>query len=511
MKAGAAAGRSAGAGLPGGAARAPLTTGTMAAGFLAAFLLFGLVAIALRGPYVDEFWTMVFADPALSMREAWRMWSSDRGHPVGYVLAMRGYAELVPQSVMAGRLFNLAPLALFLMVAGRACRAPGEREFVIPFALLSLSLFFAIERFADQRSYFTAAMLLASIVVLARSAFAGSGRRVDRVMLIVLAGAAGAVHYAMALAILAVLAAASLSHLAGRRRGPAIWTAAAAASTAIAIALSLANAAGYEDIPQPYTVSMASFALYLAVALLGAALANPLLSLLALREVAGAPSRWRGLARDWRAALATRRGGAVLALAFVVVGYALLNALTHILLIRQIMAVAFVAVAVIAAFCARLDLRRMAPAILGVSIASMAISTVLVARQSHFLAAVPYLRERQAGCDTYRVAARFPEEVVDYPAEENTRQRHRAIARGYAYVAARGLLRLEPERSRRPFDARCGGAVWIARLYLPPDADLREVLGKLGMPVGEAAARGARLRSFDGATVIDIPPSTRAD
>lgn len=484
-----------------------IVSGKAALAFIAIFLIAGVVATVTRGPYIDEFWTMVFADPANSLPAAWKMWSGDRGHPIGYVMAMRGYAEFIPQSVVAGRLFNLIPLAVFLLVALRFYRLPDFGNFVLMFGLLSLSLYFSIERFADQRSYFSAVMFLASIIVLVHGSFVGFGSKGDRALLIGLAILAGFTHYAIALAAIAVLVSGVVSHLAGGRKNIAAWISAGALGTAAAIGLSLANAAGYEEILPPYSVSMTSFAGHLAAALLIAALANPLLSLLAIRGIATLPQGWRDLPRNWRAILATPWGCAALALAFVVVGFTVLNALTHILVVRQTMAVSYIALALVATSCAHLKLRPMAWTVVSVSIFSIAISTALVARQDNFLAAVSYLKDQQASCDDYRIFPRFPEQIVEYRAKENARQRHEAISLGYAYVASKALLRLEPETSVAPFDPRCGGAVWIQRLYLSPSANSAELIRKLGLTIGEADARRARLRAFDGAAVIEIPPT----
>ena len=133
-----------------------LTPTVIAATGLAAILALAAVDAALRGPWLDEFWTLELSDtrkglPAL----VWNGWMRDAHPPVFNAWATL-LASLGITSIPAGRLVsNLLAAGLMILAAFRLSRrTAGQAAFAAALLLLTLSLPQAMESFAVYRSYF---------------------------------------------------------------------------------------------------------------------------------------------------------------------------------------------------------------------------------------------------------------------------------------------------------------------------------------------------------------------
>ena len=143
--------------------------------FIAATGLIALLAIAsanaaLRGPWLDEFWTLHLSDNHDGLAALIRNgWLRDTHPPVFNAWATL-LASLGVTSIPAGRLVtNLLAAGLMILAAWRLSRRmPELAGFNAVLLLLTLSLPQTIEAFATYRSYFWQIAALGTLVMVAR-------------------------------------------------------------------------------------------------------------------------------------------------------------------------------------------------------------------------------------------------------------------------------------------------------------------------------------------------------
>ena len=188
--------------------RQDLLTPTMiAAAGVCAILVVAGIGAALRGPWLDEFWTLELSDsrkglPAL-IRDGWMR----DAHPPVFNAWATLLASLGITSIPAGRLVsNLLAAGLMILAAFRLSRrAPGQAGFAAALLLLTLSLPQAMEFFALYRSYFWQMTAIATLALVARHVAATKAdldwrRDLDLAAIAVLATAASiGLHYVGAL------------------------------------------------------------------------------------------------------------------------------------------------------------------------------------------------------------------------------------------------------------------------------------------------------------------------
>ncbi len=184
-----------------------LTPIVIAAAGLTVILALAIVDAALRGPWLDEFWTLELSDsrnglPAL-IREGWMR----DAHPPVFNAWATLLASLGMTSIPAGRLVsNLLAAGLMILAAFRLSRrTPGQAGFAAAFLLLTLSLPQAMEAFAIYRSYFWQIAAVGTLALVARHVAATKAdldwrRDLDVAAIAVLATAASiGLHYVGAL------------------------------------------------------------------------------------------------------------------------------------------------------------------------------------------------------------------------------------------------------------------------------------------------------------------------
>jgi hypothetical protein len=188
--------------------RQDLLTPTMIAAVgICAILVIAGIGAALRGPWLDEFWTLELSDaskglPAL-IRDGWMR----DAHPPVFNAWATLLASLGITSIPAGRLAsNLLAAGLMILAAFRLSRrTPGQAGFAAALLLLTLSLPQAMESFALYRSYFWQMTAIGTLALVARHVAATKAdldwrRDLDLAAIAVLATAASiGLHYVGAL------------------------------------------------------------------------------------------------------------------------------------------------------------------------------------------------------------------------------------------------------------------------------------------------------------------------
>ena len=215
-----------------------------AAGVCAILVIAGIDA-ALRGPWLDEFWTLELSDRTKGLSALIRDgWMRDAHPPIFNAWATL-LASLGIDSIPAGRLVsNLLAAGLMILAAFRLSRrTPGQAGFAACLLLLTLSLPQAVESFALYRSYFWQMTAIGTLVLVARHVAATKAdldwrRDLDLAAIAVLATAASiGLHYIGALfGGLLAGAIAVCAFVRGLRRWTILVLAAAALSSLFVIA-----------------------------------------------------------------------------------------------------------------------------------------------------------------------------------------------------------------------------------------------------------------------------------
>jgi len=142
----------------------------VAAAAIGLILAFAAADAALRGPWLDEVWTLELSDTSNGLRALVRDgWLRDT-HPPAFNAWATLLASLGITSIPAGRLAsNLLAAALMIVAAWRLSRrAPGQAGFNTVLLLLTLSLPQAMESFAVYRSYFWQIAAIGTLALVAR-------------------------------------------------------------------------------------------------------------------------------------------------------------------------------------------------------------------------------------------------------------------------------------------------------------------------------------------------------
>lgn len=187
--------------------RALITPTVIAALGVSGILVIAGIGAALRGPWLDEFWTLELSDSrnglAALIRDGWMR----DAHPPVFNAWATLLASLGITSIPAGRLVsNLLAAGLMILAAFRLSRRmPEQAGFAAALLLLSLSLPQAVESFALYRSYFWQMAAIGTLALVARHVAAAKAdldwrHDLDLVAIAVLATAASiGLHYVGAL------------------------------------------------------------------------------------------------------------------------------------------------------------------------------------------------------------------------------------------------------------------------------------------------------------------------
>jgi hypothetical protein len=125
------------------------------AGMFAALVIVGVVvAAALRGPWLDEFATLWYSDPNLSLATLLdTRWVAESNLPAFYAL-VRLWSAVAGDDIFVLRLVNLLP---FIFLVGwfpwAWFRRPAHRDFLLAYAVLAFSNRFLTGYFPELRGY----------------------------------------------------------------------------------------------------------------------------------------------------------------------------------------------------------------------------------------------------------------------------------------------------------------------------------------------------------------------
>ena len=229
--------------------RQDLLTPTMIAAVgVCAILVTAGIGAALRGPWLDEFWTLELSDasrglPAL-IRDGWMRDAHPPVFNAGRPCWPRSASPRSPPDAWSS---NLLAAGLMILAAFRLSRrTPGQAGFAAALLLLTLSLPQAMESFTHYRSYFWQMTAIATLALVARHVAATKAdldwrRDLDLAAITVLATAASiGLHYVGALfGGLLASAIAVCAFARGLRR----WAALTLATTALSSLFVLASVA----------------------------------------------------------------------------------------------------------------------------------------------------------------------------------------------------------------------------------------------------------------------------
>ena len=195
-----------------------------------AFVLIGMVTLAiwaawLRGPWLDEFWTLWLSQHDLPLAETLRdRWLIDV-HPPFFVGLNWLAQPLIGDSILIRRLANFVPLSMTLLFAAAICkRYYRNRNFTTVFVIMALTSPIAAYNITEIRSYFTQICGMMSLIVCLHSMLMlEEGQRVQDNRLLALAACALIflclnLHYVTAVVATSIVATSGLGLLVRRHK-----------------------------------------------------------------------------------------------------------------------------------------------------------------------------------------------------------------------------------------------------------------------------------------------------
>jgi len=427
----------------------------------------------LRGPWLDEFWTLHFSDDSDGLRALMRDgWLRDTHPPVFNAWATL-LGALGVDSIAAGRVVsNLLAAALMGLAALRfARRQPDQAGFIAVLVLLTLSLSQAMEAFVTYRSYFWQMAAVAMLVMVARHV--ASTRRdlrprddVDLILFAIVAIAASiGLHYVGGLLGALLAAATFLCALArGLRRWAILILVTAAVSGLFMLATAIVQAPRWAaELDHSWIDTPLLEALVVPLALIGAAILHN-------------PVAFVGLWADRRTFLVRDRPFLVVIASALVAGIALvlgLHAVMPIVIDRYLFAVPVLTCALMAAAAAPLAGDRAMFALLAlVSVAATAMNLADSGIKPLWRANAQLIAGIADGCPTTRVYAASGWALG--PAAETlaARREDPVFERAYRALADEHGYRVsfigQNDRARAT-PGRCPVLLWIE--HTPNDAE----------------------------------------
>ena len=328
-------------------------------GSIAVILLVMAADAALRGPWLDEFWTLELSDPGRGLSALVSDgWLRDT-HPPAFNLWATLLSSLGINAIPWARLASNLPAAGLMIWAAVSFsrRIPGTRSYHLAMSLLVLALPLSVEAFANYRSYFWQIASLASLAAVTRHVVATpvdlDFRRDLGLAAISILAVFGsmALHYVGAIFGGLLAAAVFFTALArGHWRWAMLVSVTGVAAFVQVVAVAFLQARNWAVDLDHSWIEASSIALAVAVpvALVVAALANNLVPLAALWP---GSRRWTASERTFVALLA-----GVLGLGTIVV--LVIDAFRPIMVDRYLFAVPVLVCAIMAAMAAKLDRAR---------------------------------------------------------------------------------------------------------------------------------------------------------
>lgn len=472
-------------------------------------VLAGIFAILVKGPNLDEFWTVTFSDPRLDWATAWLWWSSDTGHPPGYYALVRLWLDVFPISVTSVRFLNLLP---WIALAYYWLFSAGNREirsFCAIFFLCASATFFNLERLAEARAYSIAFVLVCLLATELRGLETGAGQKGRLGRIIAASACLAALDYPVFLAAAGLLTVAAAALFLASRPKDAAWILGGVAAGGAVLLASLVNSMGHEHIPPPYYSSTMAYLRSALVAVVVALAGNVVVSALAARGML--EGLGRGYLRDRKYRDYSFKHTIVLSSVLMLAGFLALNLVLHGIITRHLIPVTAVVCASLAAWFPE-GLRSRPAAWL--TLLAFALSTAVVLHRLAGMDNLHRFAERlaaeQRGCKSFKI---IPVDMFELGGSSDSvlwQTRAHASRFGQSEIARKFGFSLAAPQDRA-IDPRCGGAVWFVPAYPALGATAASLLEVLRVPVNEAQRSGARMFNENTVLVVQVPGTSGGD
>lgn len=467
-----------------------------------------IAAAWIKGGYIDEYYSISFADSAVPFWKAFDAWSKDP-HPVGFYALDRVADLFLTRDLFIRRLTNLIYLVLALLVAWSAGKR--QRSFGLLFIVSLAASPYIIERFAEYRSTFLGLMILAMVIIRLRLVVDERGRRSGWSLIPLLTAWLGFVDYPIAVPALALCGAWAALAL-KERDNKALFGATISGGVCVAaLGLSIFNAARFHVPYDPYFESFPALLRDLAVVTVTAVAPCVAMAALALLQV------FRERVPMVKAIVPTPFAGMLLlAILLTLIGFFVLNAATHALIRRQILGI----IPLVVAYLTEVSLPHLKPRpitvlVIGANILLVcAASAVTLKSKRNFDRFGPEIARAQQSCPSLAVYGLLPEWVIRR--HDNRFQMPDQYAIGLEDVARRRGFQVRLARpSGAWIDSRCGALLWSEALWLDRPPTTEFLASRLGLRMDAASLQAAKLEWVDQESrrqysmLIRVPPPRR--
>ena len=456
----------------------------------------GLVAIAMiaaariKGGYVDEYYSISFADSTVPLRQAFDAWSKDP-HPIGFYAIGRLEDLALPPDLFLRRLTNLIYFGLALFVAWSGGK--GQRAFSLLFLVSLAASPYIVERFAEYRSTFPGLMIVAMIITRLRLVADESGQRSSWLLIALLMAWLGLMDYPLAVPALALCAAWAVLAAKAKDKQALLGAMIAGSACVATLVFSIVNAERFHVPYDPYIESFASLVRDLAIVTLTAIIPCVVMVAFALLQMlqdrpsiseAFAPTRFARIL--------------IIAILLTFVGFFLLNAATHALIRRQ----TFGIVPLVVAYLTEVSLPhlRTRPFTVGFISANLLIvsgaSAVALKSKRNFDRYGPEIAGAQHACASLPVYGLLPEWIIRR--HDNRFHMPDQYAIGLEDVAHRRGFHIRLARPTGAWiDPKCGAFLWSEAMWLDRPPTIQFIASRLGFQLEPALMKSARMEWVD--------------
>lgn len=456
----------------------------------------GLVAIAMiaaariKGGYIDEYYSISFAEATVPLRRAFDAWSKDP-HPIGFYAIGRLEDLVLPPDLFVRRLTNLIYFGMALFVAWSCGKR--QRAFGLIFLVSLAASPYIVERFAEYRATFLGLMIVAMIITRLRLVADELGQGSGWSLVTLLMALLGLIDYPLAVPALA-LCAASTAIAAKVKEKRALLGAMIAGSACVAtLVFSILNAHRFHVPYDPYFESFASLVRDLAIVTVTAITPCVVMVALALLQMRqDRPSVFEALAPTRFARIL------IIAILLTLVGFFLLNAATHALIRRQIFGI----VPLIVAYLTEVSLPhlRARPTTIGLIAANVLIvsgaSALALKTKRNFDRYGPEIARAQHACASLPVYGLLPEWIIHR--HDNRFQMPDQYAIGLEDVANRRGFHIRLARPAGAWiDRKCGAFLWSEAMWLDGPPTTQFIASRLGLQLDPVLMKSAKIEWVD--------------
>jgi hypothetical protein len=467
-------------------------------------------AILAKGPNLDEFWTVVFADPRLDPATAWLWWSADTTHPPGYYALVRLWLNGPPVTVTSARFLNLLPwTALGFYWLFSPANSGKQRAFCVAFFMCISVTYHGLERLAEARAYFLAFALVCLLATELKGLESGRASRGRIARIIAASVCIAALDYPIFCAAAALLSVAAAALLLASRRRDAGWIGVAVGAGCIVLLAGMVNAMGHEQVTVPYYVSTLAYARTALIVVAAGLAGNVAISVLSAQSIVG--HFGRGYLREKRYREYDYRYVIAVATAAEVIEFLVLNLVLHAIISRHLIPfVALVCASRAAWLPDRAWSRRVAWAIFLTFAASAVLVSYRLAGMDNLHRFADLLAAEQRKCAGFKIIPIDMYELGGTPNSLLWQTRARASRFGQSEIARDFGFSLASPLDRT-MDPRCGGAAWFVPAYPDQQATAASVLDAVHVPLDAKQRAGARMLHENTVLVVRVPASAPPD